>query len=221
VLAEQASNYKAGLYPWIWGIVASLRFAAGVAILLYGVRMFLAEIVPAFNGISDRLIPGSRPALDIPTVYPFAPTAVMLGFVSCTIVFLILMAVFAAIGWFVLVPPMIMLFFVSGGAAVFGNAVGGWRGAVLAGALNGLFLGFGQAITWPMLSNTAPELATLADPDWYLFVWVIKLLGAPFSSLDPGIAVWLVTALLVLIFGIAMFWMKRRALASNGEGGRE
>ncbi|MBT6307488.1 MAG: PTS ascorbate transporter subunit IIC, partial [Rhodospirillaceae bacterium] len=42
------------------------------------------------------------------------------------------------------------------------------------GVILGLFLAFGQAITTPMLQNTAPALAQLADPDWYIMVWVFK-----------------------------------------------
>jgi len=181
LLAEQAAAYSATINPWVWGVVSALRFAAGIAILLFGVRMFLAEIVPAFKGVSERLIPGSAPALDCPTVFPFAPTAVMVGFLSSTIVFLVLMGVFAAAGWFVLVPPMIMLFFPGGAAGVFGNAVAGWRGAAVGGAINGLFLAFGQWAMWGMLSDTAPELATLADPDWYLMVWLILMVAEPFT----------------------------------------
>jgi ascorbate PTS system EIIC component len=181
VLAEQAAAYNANINPWVWGVVSALRFAAGIAILLFGVRMFLAEIVPSFKGISERLIPGGRPALDCPTVFPFAPTAVMVGFLSSTVVFLVLMGVFAAAGWFVLVPPMIMLFFPGGAAGVFGNAIAGWRGAVVGGGINGLFLAFGQWVTWNMLSDTAPELATLADPDWYLIAWAILMIAEPLS----------------------------------------
>jgi PTS system ascorbate-specific IIC component len=179
------NTYFAGMAvnPWIWGILAGLTFAAGIAILLYGVRMFLAEIVPAFKGISERLIPGARPALDVPMVFSYAPQAVMVGFVSGTIVFLILMGVFAAVGWFVLVPPMIMLFFPGGGAGVFGNAFGGWRGAALGGALNGLFLAVGQAVCWGMWSHTAPQLATLADPDWYIIGGILTIIAAPLKAL--------------------------------------
>lgn len=182
LVAEQAKRFNADIDPWIWGIVVALRFAAGIAILLFGVRMFLAEIVPAFKGISDKIIPGSKPALDVPTVFPSAPTAVMVGFIASTVTFLILMAIFGAAGWFTLVPPMIMLFFPGGGAGVFGNAFGGWRGAALGGVINGLFLAIGQATAWGMLSNTAPELATLGDPDWYIIIWVLR----PILSLFGG-----------------------------------
>ncbi|MEX2554997.1 MAG: PTS ascorbate transporter subunit IIC [Actinomycetota bacterium] len=181
---ELAAGYSATINPWIWAVVSALRFAAGIAILLFGVRMFLAEIVPAFKGISDRVIPGARPALDAPTVFPYAPTAVMVGFLSSLAVFLVAMALFPALGWFggfVLVPPMIMLFFPGGAAGVFGNKYGGWRGAVAGGAINGLFLAFGQAITWHLLERTGPQMATLADPDWYIVSWGILFTKNPLA----------------------------------------
>ncbi len=221
ILAEQAANYNQNVHPWVWGMVAALRFAAGIAILLFGVRMFLAEIVPAFKGISDRVIPGARPALDVPTVFPFAPTAVMVGFISSTIVFLILMGVFAAIGWFVLVPPMIMLFFPGGGAGVFGNAVAGWRGAAVGGVINGIFLAFGQAITWAQLSNTAPELATLADPDWYILTWLIMGVSAPFRGGDPATMIWVVTAILMALAVIWLVLLKRAVPMPEEEIGEQ
>jgi ascorbate PTS system EIIC component len=212
ILREQADAYNADMNPWIWGIVSALRFAAGIAILLFGVRMFLAEIVPAFKGISDKLMPGSRPALDAPTVFSFAPTAVMVGFLASTVVFLILMGVFAAAGWFVLVPPMIMLFFPGGAAGVFGNALGGWRGAAIGGAINGLFLAVGQAVMWGMLSDTAPELATLADPDWYIITFLIMGLAAPFTGGDPAAMIWVATGIIIVLAAVWLAILKRRGI---------
>ncbi|MFI0449980.1 PTS ascorbate transporter subunit IIC [Actinomadura sp. 6N118] len=188
VVTKLAAEMDPKLSPWVWGLLVGLRFAGGIAILLFGVRMFLAEIIPAFKGLSDKVIPGTRPALDAPTVFPVAPTAVMLGFVSATSVFLACLGVFAAADWFTLAPPMIMLFFVGGAAALFGNVVAGWRGAVLGGVLTGLILAIGQAVTWGMYESTAPELATLADPDWYAIAWLLK-------GLDPvigGASIWAV-----------------------------
>ncbi|HIY67066.1 MAG TPA: hypothetical protein H9830_12425 [Candidatus Agrococcus pullicola] len=192
--------------PWVWGLLQALRFAAGIAILLFGVRMFLAEIVPAFRGLSEKALPGTAPALDIPVTFTKAPTSVMLGFLASTIVFLILMGVFAAAGWFVLVPPMIMLFFGGGAGGVFGNAVAGWRGALFGGVLNGVILAFGQWISWGLYSDTAPELATLADPDWYAVGWLLMGIGsllAPLGAAGPwvvaGVALVLTIVILVLL----------------------
>ena len=137
----------AGSLAWpVWAVVTGLKFAAGIAVLLYGVRLFLAEVVPAFKGISDRVLPGAKPALDVPVVFSYAPTAVMIGFLSSTVVFLAFMLGFGAAGVAAIIPPMIMLFFPGGGAGVFGNAVGGWKGAGLGGAINGAILAVGQAL---------------------------------------------------------------------------
>ena len=136
--------------------------------------MVLGEIIPAFRGIALRIVPGAKPALDCPIIFDFAPTAVLVGFLSAFVVFIICMLIFGAIGWAVIIPPMIMLFFPGGACGVFGNALGGVRGAILGGVILGLFLAFGQAITMPMLSNTAPALAQLADPDWYIIIWIFK-----------------------------------------------
>ncbi len=182
LVAEQAGD----LNFVVWALLQGLRFAAGITVLLFGVRMFLGEIVPAFRGISTKIIPGARPALDCPVIFPYAPTAVIIGFISATAIFMICMLIFGAIGWAAIVPPMIMLFFPGGAAGVFGNAFGGWKGAVLGGAINGLFLAFGQAITWPMLANTAPELATLADPDWYILIWIILGIGRIIRAIFGG-----------------------------------
>jgi PTS system ascorbate-specific IIC component len=208
VRVAQAAAYDPDVNPWVWAVIQSLKFAAGIAILLFGVRMFLAEVVPAFKGISDRVIPGARPALDAPTVFPGAPSSVMIGFLSATAMFLVLMVVFAAIDWITIVPPMIMLFFPGGAAGVFGNKHGGWKGAVLGGAITGLFLAVGQAVTWTLLSGTAPELATLADPDWYIMSWLILFVHHPlawgtFEEAFVTVFGWLMVAGAVVVAGIA------------------
>lgn len=191
VVAGQMGDEE--VLPWVWGLIEALRFAAGIAILLFGVRMFLAEIVPAFKGLSERALPGAKPALDLPVTFTQAPTSVMIGFIGSTLTFLVFMGVFAAAGWFVLVPPMIMLFFGGGAGGVFGNAVAGWRGALFGGVLNGVILAFGQWIGWSVWSDTAPELATLADADWLAIGWTINGVGQLLSPV--GVAgMWVLAA---------------------------
>lgn len=205
----QAQMGTSGLLPWAWGLTQALRFAAGIAILLYGVRMFLAEIIPAFKGISDKVLPGTRPALDIPVTFPKAPTAVMIGFIASTVVFLIFMGVFAATGWFVLVPPMIMLFFGGGAGGVFGNAVAGWRGAVFGGVINGVVLAFGQWIGWGLYGSTAPELATLADPDWYVVGWLLLAVNGLLAPMGTS-AVWVVAGIVLAVTVAVLLVLGRR-----------
>ncbi|GAA4226240.1 PTS ascorbate transporter subunit IIC [Actinomadura meridiana] len=220
VVSKAAADMDPKLSTWVWALLVGLRFAGGIAILLFGVRMFLGEIVPAFKGFSDRVIPGTRPALDAPTVFPVAPTAVMVGFVASTGVFLICLGVFAGAGWFTLAPPMIMLFFVGGAAGLFGNVVAGWRGAALGGVITGLVLAIGQAVTWDLFDRTAPELATLADPDWYAIAWLLKatdpIVGVHSVWAVPAVALAAMVATLLLL-GRAE---KRRGVADDVAEGR-
>lgn len=113
----------------IFTLLAVLGFTAGMLIMLYGVRMLIAEIVPAFEGIARRLIPSAKPALDVPVIFPFAPNALVIGLIAGTIGQILGMVLLAYIGWPMPIPSMIVAFFACGAAAIFGNATGGFRGA--------------------------------------------------------------------------------------------
>ena len=66
----------------IFSILTGLQFAVGVAIVYNGVRLILGDLVPAFQGISQKLIPDSIPAVDCAVFFTFSPTAVVVGFIS-------------------------------------------------------------------------------------------------------------------------------------------
>jgi PTS system ascorbate-specific IIC component len=119
----------------VFTILQALGFTAGVLVLLQGVRMLIAEIVPAFKGIGEKVIPGAKPALDCPVIYPFAPNSLIIGLISGTIAQVVAMIILALIGWPVPLPSMIAAFFASGAGAIFGNATGGRRGAWAGGFL--------------------------------------------------------------------------------------
>lgn len=157
------------------GFMQAVMFAAGLTVMLFGVRMVIGEIVPAFRGIAMKVVPDAVPALDCPVIYDYAPTAVVIGFLGATIAFFVLMVIFGPLlQWTTILPPFLMLFFLGAVGGVFGNSTGGVKGAVLGGAITGIMLAFGQAIVTPMLSTTAPELAMIADPDWYFLVLILK-----------------------------------------------
>ncbi|PLR75953.1 PTS ascorbate transporter subunit IIC [Bacillus sp. V3-13] len=166
----------------IYSLIQSLTFAGGIAIVLMGVRMFIGEIVPAFNGIATKLVPGARPALDCPIVFPYAPNAVILGFLGAFAGALIWLVVIGNTVGYVFVPTMIVLFFHSATAGVFGNATGGVRGALLGGFVTSTVVAWGQYIMVKMLiSSTVPDTAMwAADSDMFILGPIIKLLAELF-----------------------------------------
>ncbi|MDQ0177603.1 PTS ascorbate transporter subunit IIC [Bacillus chungangensis] len=165
-----------------FSIMNALTFVVGILILLQGVRMFLGEIVPAFKGIGEKIVPGAKPALDVPIFYSFAPIAVSIGFLSALVGGL-LVTLFSSVLPVVVLPSVIGLFFMGGAAGVFGNATGGRRGAVI----GGFFLGFTWtllvALAYPLVDVTQYGVEGLwfASPDAILVVIIIRLIGLLFG----------------------------------------
>jgi len=139
--AGMEEQISAGQNWIVFAILQALGFTAGVLVLLQGVRMLIAEIVPAFKGIAERVIPGAKPALDCPVIYPFAPNSLIIGLISGTIGQVLGMVALALIRWPVPLPSMIAAFFASGAGAIFGNATGGRRAAWAGGFIWG-FVGW-------------------------------------------------------------------------------
>ena len=140
--ADAVKELSGGKNWFMFSIMQSITFAAGVYIILQGVRMVIAEIVPAFKGISDKLVPNARPALDCPVVFPYAPNAVLVGFLSSFAAGLIGMFTLYLLNMIVIIPGVVPHFFVGAAAGVFGNATGGRRGAILGAFAQGLLAAF-------------------------------------------------------------------------------
>ncbi|KKI90878.1 PTS ascorbate transporter subunit IIC [Bacillus sp. SA1-12] len=163
----------------IYSIIQSLTFAGGIAVVLLGVKMFIGEIVPAFNGIATKLVPGAKPALDCPVVFTFAPNAVILGFLGAFGGALIWLVILGNTVAYVFVPTMIVLFFHGSTAGVFGNATGGVRGAVIGGFITATIVSWGQYLTVKfLLSSTIPDTAMwAADSDMFVLGPIVKFIA--------------------------------------------
>jgi PTS system ascorbate-specific IIC component len=175
-LEEQVSN---GQNWFVFTLLQALGFTAGVLVLLQGVRMLIAEIVPAFKGVAERLIPGAKPALDCPVIYPFAPNSLIIGLISGTIGQVLAMVALALIRWPVPLPSMIAAFFASGAGAIFGNATGGRRAAWLGGFLWG-FVGW-FVVSFAYKFQVFGDLAAMGAIDLGFTV--------P-DAILPGIVIW-------------------------------
>ena len=164
--ADAVKELSGGKNWFMFSIMQSITFAAGVYIILQGVRMVIAEIVPAFKGISDKLVPNARPALDCPVVFPYAPNAVLVGFLSSFAAGLIGMFTLYLLNMIVIIPGVVPHFFVGAAAGVFGNATGGRRGAILGAFAQGLPITFPPVFLLPVLDDIGFANTTSSDADF-------------------------------------------------------
>ena len=161
-------KYSDGKSIFIFSILEGLKFAAGISIILMGVRMILEKIVLAFKGISEKLVPNAKPALDCPIIFPYAPNAVLIGFLSSFIGGLISMFFLANINLAVIIPGLIPHFFTGATAGIFGNISGGKRGAIIGAFVNGILITILPALLLSSLGQLGFENTTFGDSDFAL-----------------------------------------------------
>lgn len=160
------ATYSAGQNYLVYSIIMAITFAAGVFIILQGVRLILAEIIPAFTGFSERLVPNARPALDCPVVYPYAPNAVLIGFLFSFLGGLVGLFLLGQFNLVLILPGVVPHFFTGATAGVFGNATGGRRGAMIGAFANGLLITFLPVLLLPVLGALGFANTTFSDADF-------------------------------------------------------
>lgn len=179
--AEVANELSGGDNIIMYAIMQGFLFTGGFSVVLQGVRMTLAEIVPAFKGISDKLVPNAIPALDVPVIYPYAPNAVLIGFLASTAGALIMFFLLPVFGL-----PVVLLgdsiFFVGAGAGVLANKTGGARGTIISGIVNGALLVLLPALMLPMMASLGFVGSTFGDADFALVGMLLGLLSNLFGK---------------------------------------
>ena len=201
---EVVNEIAGGDNVFIYAIIQGLTFGAGFVIVLQGVRMMLGEIIPAFKGISEKIVPNAIPAFDVPIIYPYAPNAVLIGFIASTIGALVMMFLCPLFGL-----PVILLgdgvFFVGAGAGVLANKTGGLRGTVISGFVNGVLLTLLPALMLPMMASIGFVGATFGDTDFAIVGIILGLLGKTFGKLGID---GLIIVLLLIVFIPSLFKKK-------------
>ena len=193
------ATYSAGQNYLVYAIIMAITFAAGVFIILQGVRLILAEIVPAFVGFSEKLVPNARPALDCPVVYPYAPNAVLIGFLFSFLGGLVGLFLLGQMHLVLILPGVVPHFFTGATAGVFGNATGGRRGAMVGAFANGVLITFLPVLLLPVLGALGFANATFSDADF-------GVIGILLGNLARSMSKEGIMALIVGIFAVLVAW---------------
>lgn len=190
---------------WVlYSIINSITFSAGIYVVLAGVRMLINEIVPAFKGISEKLVPNAKPALDCPIVFPFAPNAVLIGFFCSFIGGIVAMGILALMGnsglaVAIILPGAVLHFFCGATAGVCGNATGGLKGCVAGAFVHGVIATFLAAGLYPVLGALGFANTTFSDTDF-------TLVGIIFGNLVRFVNGTTFTVIVLVLFLIPIVW---------------
>ena len=190
------TNLSNGDNYLVYSIIQAITFAAGVFIILSGVRLILAEIVPAFKGFSEKIVPAAKPALDCPVVFPYAPNAVLIGFLFSFLGGIVGLVILGQLNLVLILPGVVPHFFTGATAGVFGNATGGKRGATLGAFANGLLITFLPVLLLPVLGSLGFANTTFSDSDFGL---VGIILGNMSKYMDKNMITAIAVGILVVL----------------------
>ena len=204
------TNLSGGTNFIVYSMMQALTFAAGFILIQNGVRLVLNEIVPAFKGIATKLVPNSKPALDCPIVFPYAPNAVLIGFISSFIGGVVSMLALGAMGLTIIIPGVVPHFFTGAAAAVFGNSTGGRRGAIIGSFVNGVIISMLPVALLPVLGNLGIANSTFSDADF-------GVMGIFLGKVQEFIGGFGLTGVLIAIFAILVIISKTPASTNKTE----
>ena len=203
---------------FVWALTKGFSFAGAVYIVLAGVRLVIGEIVPAFKGIADKLVPNAKPALDCPVVFPYAPNAVLIGFLCSFVGGIVGLFMLAGlnrilpISLALILPGVIPHFFCGATAGVFANAEGGLKGCIIGSFAHGILITFLPALLMPVLGALNFANTTFSDTD---FTIVGIVLGNIANLLKNGTLLLIICIIIFIIPIIFNFIKKDKNINSN------
>ena len=209
--SEFVSTLSDGTSPYLFALMSALQFAIGVTIVYNGVRMILADLIPSFQGIATKIIPNAVPAVDCAVFFPYAQTAVIIGFICSFAGGIIGMLILGFTGGVLIIPGLVPHFFCGATAGVYGNATGGRKGAMLGSFVNGLLITFLPALLLPVLGDLGFANSTFGDADFALIGILLGQAGNIFTTAG----IYAIVFLLVLVLFIPNFIKTKSATINH------
>ena len=151
VKPDLAAKTFAGTNFIIFSITNGAQFAASIYIIQAGVRMVVAELLPAFKGVADKFIPNAIPALDIPILYPYQPNSVLIGFICAAVggvvAFFVQVALIGtSLELPLILPTLFTAFFYGATSGCICNQEGGLRGVIFGSVFTGFIIALFPAL---------------------------------------------------------------------------
>jgi len=170
-----------GMNPILYAILQGLSFGAGFAVLMQGVRMLIGELIPAFTGFAEKVVPNAKPALDCPLFFPYSATGMAIGGFVGVVTMVLMSLLFTVMGYpyFVYAPTM-SAWFHGATAGVYGDHYAGKVGIILGGIIAGVLMAVGSALLIPIVGFAVGDfLSWAADTDYVIYglllAWFLML----------------------------------------------
>lgn len=200
-----------GYQNWIiYAFMEGAQFSVAIYVILAGVRLIIAEIVPAFKGIAAKIVPYARPAVDCPILFSYTPNAAMIGFLMSFAGGIVMMLILIGFNMIqenillpIIVPGVVAHFFCGGSAGVFANAEGGLKGCLIGAFVHGIFITLLSLAVIPVIGALNLSGTAFSDSDFCVVGIIAGNLGRVFSGY--GILV-----LGILCFGLPIAWEQTR-----------
>ncbi|WP_332237261.1 PTS ascorbate transporter subunit IIC [Sporolactobacillus sp. KGMB 08714] len=174
---EYVSTLSGGVNPYVWALLQALQFTAGILILVTGVNILLDEINPAFKGFSSRIVPNAVPGYPFAILFRGTSNALLVGFLMSLLGGLLGMTAQFMMGTVIILPGIVFHFFCGGIGAIFGNATGGRRGAIIGPFLTGIIMTFLPLLFINLFGGVGFTTTTFSDSDFLTFSVILGTIG--------------------------------------------
>lgn len=204
---------------WIMQMIGLIfTVVAALQVLMFGARMFVAELQKSFIGISGKLIPGASIGIDIAGSFSYGEKAVTFGFLAGAlgnfigIGLVVLLGQVLDINAFkvIIMVGFIPMFFDGAALGLYANASGGWKACLTIPFIAGIIIVFGAVLVVQTGGSTRQifQIGYNGLFDWTT-MWAVIL--AILSSVPGAVSMY-------LLFVVALFFIMVAQLTTSEPG---